>query len=196
MSHPEYGPEVDIERATYVHPSANLFGKISAGEGVTIWPNVVIRAESHDVHLDDFANVQDFVMIHVDYTRGVHIGKHVSLAHHCTVHGAQVEDNALIGINATVMDRAVIGENSLIAAGAVVTAGTVIPPNSIAVGAPAKVIKTRNSWIDNHLNALFYYRNGQAYARGHHRAWHGEEHEEWLATEKARLEKEFKARWG
>ncbi|MEM7251531.1 MAG: gamma carbonic anhydrase family protein, partial [Pseudomonadota bacterium] len=183
-------------RAAYIHPSASLFGKISLGEGVTVWPNAVVRAEAHAVEVDDYANIQDFVMVHIDYSQGVYIGKHVSLAHHCTVHGARVEANALIGISATVMDRAVIGENSLIAAGAVVTADTVIPPNSIAVGAPAKVIKERNNWIDNHLNALFYYRNGLAYARDHHRAWTGDEYEDWLVDERKRLEAEFKTRWG
>ena len=192
----EYGPEVDIARAAYVDPSASLYGRIRAGDGVSIWPNAVIRAEATQVVIDDYANVQDFVMIHIDYERDVHIGKYVSLAHHCIVHGAHIEDNVLVGINATIMDRVVIGENSLIGAGAVVRADTVIPPHSIVVGAPARVIKTRNSWLDNHLNALLYYRNGQAYARGDHRAWTGEEYDEWLRRERQRLHEEFKARWG
>ena len=192
----EYGLEVDIARAVYVDHSANLYGRIRAGEGVSIWPNAVIRAEAAQVVIDDYANVQDFVMIHIDYEHDVHIGKYVSLAHHCIVHGAHIEDNVLVGINATIMDRVVIGENSLIGAGAVVTTETVIPPDSIVVGAPAKVVKTRNSWLDNRLNALLYYRNGQAYTRGDHRAWEGEEYDEWLRMERQRLHEEFKARWG
>ena len=191
----EYGPEVDVARAVYVDPSANLYGRIRAGEGVSIWPNAVIRAEATQVVIGDYANVQDFVMIHIDYEHDVHIGKYVSLAHHCIVHGAHIEDNVLVGINATIMDRVVIGENSLIGAGAVVTTETVIPPYSIVVGAPAKVVKTRNSWLDNRLNALLYYRNGQAYTRGDHRAWEGKEYDEWLRRERQRLHEEFKARW-
>ena len=74
-----------------------------------------------------------------------------------------------------------IGRGSIVAPGAVVTEGTVIPPHSIVAGVPARVIKSRDSSRENRLNALAYHRNAEAYRRGEHRAWEGEEYRRWLA---------------
>lgn len=188
-----FGHEANLALATYVHPSAQVHGKVVAHEGCSIWPNAVIRAESFEVVLGPYSNVQDFCMIHIGYFSGTYIGAHTSLAHHCTVHGARVGDNCLIGIGAIVMDNCVIGDNSIIGGGALVLEGTEIPPNSIVVGSPAKVIKTNNNWVANRLNAALYFRNAQAYQRGDFRAWHGPDFDAFLARETERLESEFAA---
>ena len=94
-------------------------------------------------------NLQDFVMIHVGYQEPTTIGDFCSITHHATVHGATVEDDCLIGINAVVMNGAVIGRGSIVAPGAVVTEGTIIPPHSIVAGVPARVVKTRDCTREN-----------------------------------------------
>ena len=81
-------------------PSAELYGDIRIGNEVSIWPQAVLRAEMHHIEIGDHTNVQDFVMLHVA-NGPVVIGQHCSLTHHCIVHGAEVGDNTLIGINAT-----------------------------------------------------------------------------------------------
>ena len=104
------------------------------------------------------------------------------------MHGATVEDSCLIGINAVVMDGAVVGRGSIIAPGAVVTEGTVIPPHSIVAGVPAKVIKQRDCERENRMNAWQYHRNAQAFARGEHRSWTGDEYGSWLRDMQAKIE--------
>ena len=132
----------DFHESVWVAPGAQLYGKIAIGEGSSIWPCCVIRCECHSVRIGRMTNLQDFVMIHVGYAEPTVIGDFCSITHHATVHGATVEDDCLIGINAVVMNRAVIGRGSIVAPGAVVTEGTVIPPHSIVAGVPARVVKS------------------------------------------------------
>lgn len=188
-----FGPDVDLAHASYVHPSAQLHGKITAQHGVSIWANAVVRAEGNEVALGPYCNVQDFVMIHVGYDANTYVGAYSSLAHHCTVHGARIGESCLIGIGAVVMDGCTVGNNTVVGSSAVVLEGTEIPENSVVVGSPARVIKVVNNWVANRLNAALYYRNALAYHRGDYRAWQGPEYERFLADETERLNREFEA---
>src|SRR5271165_472877 len=162
---------LDLSKAAFVHPTALLAGDISVGSGVSFWPYSVARAEIHSITIGDYTNLQDFVMIHVGFETPTVIGAYCSITHHATLHGCTIGDNCLIGIGATVMDGAVIGENSIVGEHALVRPGFVAPPNSIVAGVPAKVIKERDNRRANRINALFYYENALAYARGEHRKW-------------------------
>ncbi|MGQ5701464.1 gamma carbonic anhydrase family protein [Sandaracinobacteroides sp. A072] len=184
---------VDLSRAAFVHPSAAIYGKVTAGEGSSIWCNVVIRSEAAHVEVGAYTNIQDFVMIHTDPGQPVVIGSHCSITHHATIHGSTIGNNVLIGINATVYGGSVIGDNSIVGQHAYVKDGTIVPPNSIVVGSPARVIRMHNSWIANRMNALVYHRNALAYARGDHRAWEGPDFEAWAKETVARLTREFEA---
>lgn len=192
----EFGPLVTLDDAAFVHHTAEIFGRNTLREGASVWPRVVMRAEMHENEIGPYSNLQDFVMVHVGTAQGTKIGAYCSIAHHSTVHGCIIEDNCLIGINATVMDDAVIGENSVIAGHTIVTAGTVIPPNSIVAGVPGRVIKSRNNFIANRMNALIYYRNACAYASGNHRAWDGPEAEAALKRELAQVTAEYEHLYG
>ena len=90
--------------------SAELFGGIELSEGVSIWSKVIMRAEVHYIKIGSFTNIQDFAMIHISSQETV-IGDFCSITHHSTIHGANIGDNCLIGINSTIMDRAIIGRN-------------------------------------------------------------------------------------
>lgn len=192
---PRYGPEVVLDRPAWVHPTVQLYGKVRIGEGASLWPNAVVRAEAHEVVVEPYANVQDFVMLHVAYGSGVRIGAYTSLAHHSVVHGAAIGESCMIGIGAVVMDGCEIGDDSIVGAGSVVTEGTVVPPGSVVAGVPGKVRRQRNSFVDNRFNAMLYHRNALASAAGGHRAWHGPEYEAWAVRERARLEREFAERY-
>lgn len=187
---------VTLEDPAFVHDSAEIFGRNTLSHGASVWPRVVMRAEMHENVVGPYSNLQDFVMVHVGTAQGTRIGAYCSVAHHATVHGCTLGDNCLVGINATVMDDAVIGENSVIAGHTIVTAGTVIPPNSIVAGVPGKVIKTRNNFIANRMNALIYHRNALAYARGEHRAWDGPDAAEALRREQEEVTAEFQRLYG
>lgn len=178
---------VDLSRAAFVHPSAAVYGRVTAHEGASIWCNAVIRSEAAHVEIGAFTNIQDFVMIHTDPGRPVVIGSHCSITHHATIHGSTIGNNVLIGINATIYGGAVIGDNSIVGQHAYVKDGTIVPPNSVVVGSPARVIRTFDNGLANKVNALLYHRNALAYAKGDHRAWEGPAFDAWLAREIGRL---------
>jgi carbonic anhydrase/acetyltransferase-like protein (isoleucine patch superfamily) len=170
-----------IHPSVWVAPGAQLYGAVVIGEGSSVWPHAVMRAECHAIRIGRFTNVQDFVMIHVAYEGGTTVGDYCSITHHVVLHGCTVEDECLIGIHATVMDGAVIGRGSIVAGGAFVTEGTRVPPGSIVAGVPAKVIRQRDAAHENRLNAWQYHRNAAHYRDGRHRAWDGADYAAWLA---------------
>ena len=135
-------------------------------------------------------------MVHVGIRSGTHIGAYCSITHHCTIHGARIGDNSLIGINATLMDGVVIGKNCTIAGCTFIPEDTVIPDNSVVMGVPGKIVRTENRWVINRMNAWYYSRNAQAYAAGNHREWSSEGFQTALAAEHKRLMRVFEAHRG
>jgi carbonic anhydrase/acetyltransferase-like protein (isoleucine patch superfamily) len=165
------GPVSGLDRAAFVHPTACLYGRIEIAAEVSIWCNVVMRAEFKHIAIGQRTNIQDFVMIHVGNTTPTIIGANCSITHHVTLHGCEIGDDCLIGIGATIMDGCVIGAGSIIAGGAFLKEGTIIPPHSIVMGAPGEVKKTRDMSAANRANADLDFANAQAFARGDFRAW-------------------------
>lgn len=174
-----------IDSSVWLAPSAEVYGKVEIGEGSSLWPHCVIRAECQHVKIGRNTNLQDFVMVHVGFEHPTEIGDFCSITHRATVHGAVVEDDCLIGVAATLMDGVRIGRGSLVAPGAVVTPGTEVPPGSLVAGVPARVVRERDYAGENRENAWLYWRNARAYRAGDHRAWHGPEYEAFLAEKRA-----------
>jgi len=124
------------------------------------------------------------------------VGDYCSITHRAVLHGCTIGSNCLIGIGATVMEGAAIGENCIVAGHSYVADNTVIPPNSIVTGTPARVVRTRNSFVANRVNAMLYLRNALAYAVADHRAWDGPEYEAELRRWAEEAERELAARQG
>ena len=183
-----FGAGVEVDAEAFVHPSAQIYGDVGIAAGASLWPNVVIRAESQPVRIGRGANVQDFVMIHIGGGTGTFVGEDCSITHHCTLHGCRIGDRVLVGIGATIMDGCEIGDNSIIAGHAFLKEGTIIPPNSIVMGAPGKVVRERNNAAANAFNAWMYHQNAMAYARGEHRLWGSEEFAKAAREARARLD--------
>ena len=182
-----FGPEITLNDPAFIHETALVYGKVTIGEGASLWPYVVIRSEMHEVVIGERTNIQDFVMIHVGNETPTVIGGNCSITHHVTVHGAEVGDNCLIGINATLMDGSKIGKNSIVAGHSIITEGTEFPPNSIIAGSPAKRVKERDNRVANIMNARFYYENALAYASGDHRVTERESFRKAMQDELAKL---------
>ncbi len=177
-----------IDPSVYVAASAEIYGAVRIGAESSIWPKVVIRAETNGIEIGRYTNLQDFVMVHVGFEHSTRIGDFCSITHHTTVHGCTIEDDCLIGINAVVMDGAVVGRGSIVAGGAMIKAGDVFGPGSIIAGVPAKKIAERDSSRANRMNAWQYHWNAQAYKRGRHRSWTGSEYEVWIKQIARKLE--------
>ncbi|PNK61604.1 gamma carbonic anhydrase family protein [Psychrobacter sp. FDAARGOS_221] len=126
----------------WVAESAQVIGDVYLGHKASVWFGAVIRGDNERIHIGDYTNVQENVVIHTDAGIEVNIGDYVTIGHLAMLHGCQVGDNSLIGIGAVVLNNAKIGKNCIIGAKALVTEGKEIPDNSLVMGAPAKVVKT------------------------------------------------------
>ena len=162
-----------IHKSVFISPSANVIGDVELAENASVWNCAVVRGDVGRIEIGRFSNIQDCAVIHPGWTResdtGIPciIGEYVSIAHGAIIHGATLEDNIIVSMNATVMNDAKIGSNSIVGAGAVVTQGAVIPSGSLAFGIPAKPVKTVNEeqlelirW-----NAEEYYKLARSYLR-------------------------------
>lgn len=122
--------------------NATIIGDVVMGDGCSIWFNTVLRGDVNSIRIGNNVNVQDGSVLHTLYQKSmIEIGDNVSIGHNVTIHGATIEDNALIGMGSVVLDHAVIGEGAIVAAGSVVLSGTKIEPYSIYAGVPAKFVK-------------------------------------------------------
>ena len=164
------GPSVELNDPAFIHPTACLYGKVTIGKGSSVWPYVVMRCEESEIRIGEMTNIQDFVMIHYGGNGSPTIvGNHCSITHHVTLHGCEIGDNCLIGINATVMDGARIGAGSIVAGNAIVPEGAEFPENSVIAGVPAKLIRQHDNTGANQGNARFYHEIACGYARGEDR---------------------------
>ena len=125
----------------YIHESAVVIGNVTLGRDASVWPTAVLRGDIDSIVIGDETNVQDGVIIHVDYGVPVRVGHRVTIGHRAVIHGCTIEDDCLIGIGAIVLNRAVIGEGSVIGAGAVVREDMVVPPGSLVLGVPGRVVR-------------------------------------------------------
>lgn len=151
----------------FVADNAVVAGKVTVEKGASVWYGAVVRGDIAPVTIGKNSNIQDNAVIHTGLKTPVVIGEGVTVGHSAVIHGCTIEDNALIGMGAIVLDGAVIGKNSIIGAGAVVTSGCVIPAGSVALGTPAKVVKTASPQqiLTNKLNALEYVKLARDYKK-------------------------------
>jgi carbonic anhydrase/acetyltransferase-like protein (isoleucine patch superfamily) len=180
--------------AAYIDPTARAYGEVEIGTDSSLWPYAVIRAEGFHVRIGRCTNLQDHVMVHVGYRSPTIVGDYCSITHRVVLHGCTIGDNCLIGIGATIMEGAVIGENSVVAGHSYVADNVIVPPSSIVMGTPAKVVRMHNSFVANRINAMLYRRNATAYAKGDHRTWDGPEYEAELRRWREAAERELAAR--
>jgi carbonic anhydrase/acetyltransferase-like protein (isoleucine patch superfamily) len=126
----------------FLADNATIIGDVIIGDDCSIWFNTVLRGDVNAIRIGNRVNIQDGTVVHTLYEKSVaEIGDDVSIGHNVVIHGAKIENGALIGMGAVVLDHAVIGEGALVAAGSVVLSGTQVEPGSIYAGTPAKFVK-------------------------------------------------------
>ena len=130
-----------IDAAAYIHPAAVVCGDVTLGARASVWPSAVLRADSAAIVVGAETNVQDGAVIHVDSGLPCTIGSRVAIGHGAIVHGATVEDGCLIAIGAIVLNRVHVGVGSIIGAGALCPEGMVVPPGSLVLGVPGRVVR-------------------------------------------------------
>ncbi len=131
-----------VDRSSFVHPTAVITGNVIIGKNCYIGPGAALRGDWGAIVLEDGCNVQENCTVHmfpgvtVLLKEGAHIG------HGAVIHGATVGRNCLVGMNSVLMDHVVIGDESIIGALTMIKEGEQIPPRSVVVGNPGKIIRT------------------------------------------------------
>ncbi len=135
------GHRPTIGKDVFIDPSARIIGQVELQPGTSVWPGVVLRADSDRIVLGRGSAVLDLALLEAPAGHPVLVEAGALISHQACLHGARVESGALVGIGAIVLDGATIGSGSLVAAGAVVAPNQVVPPRSLVVGQPAKVLR-------------------------------------------------------
>ena len=130
-----------LGHGAWVAPSADLIGDVRLGARASVWFGAVIRADNTPIILGDQTNFQDGAVGHSDPGAPLTIGARVTVGHQAILHGCTVEDEALIGMGARILNGAVIGSQCIVGAGALVTECKQFAPRSLIVGSPARVVR-------------------------------------------------------
>lgn len=138
-------PEPRVGQRVFIAPGARVIGDCTLHDDVGIWFNAVLRGDLEPIEIGERSNVQDGAVVHTDAGLPCRIGKEVTIGHSAIVHGATVEDGALIGMGAIVLSGARIGKGAIVAAGALVPEGREIPAGWLAMGTPAKAVRELTS---------------------------------------------------
>jgi carbonic anhydrase/acetyltransferase-like protein (isoleucine patch superfamily) len=136
----QHHPEL-IDDSVFIAPGAVILGDVRIGAQSSVWYTAVLRGDTDTISIGPRSNVQDGAVIHVDAGMPCTIGSGVTIGHRAVVHGALVEDDVLIGIGAIVLSGAYISHDCIIGAGSLVTGHSVIPPRSMVLGVPGRVVR-------------------------------------------------------
>jgi phenylacetic acid degradation protein len=135
----EFIPVVDP--SSFVHPQASVTGNVVIGKDCYIGPGAALRGDWGGIVLEDGCNVQENCTIHMFPGVTVYLRAGAHIGHGAIIHGAEIGKNCLVGMNAVIMDRVLIGEESIVGALTFIKEGEIIPPRSLVVGNPGKIIK-------------------------------------------------------
>jgi len=125
----------------WIAPNACVIGRVIIKKNASIWFGAVLRGDNDPIVVGENSNIQDHAVLHTDAGVPLEVGAGVTIGHRAMIHGAIIGDGSLIGIGAILLNGARIGRNCIIGAGALVTEGKTIPDGSLAVGAPARVVR-------------------------------------------------------
>jgi len=130
-----------IGKDHFVAPDATLVGDITLAAAVSIWFQVVIRAENDRIAVGEGSNIQDGSVLHVDPGYPLTIGRNVSVGHKVMLHGCSVGEGSLVGINSVIMNGAKIGKGVLVGANTLIAEGKEIPDGVLVLGSPGRVVR-------------------------------------------------------
>ncbi|MFZ0371105.1 MAG: gamma carbonic anhydrase family protein [Halobacillus sp.] len=159
------GKEPQIDDTAYIAEDTVITGDVTIGAYSSIWFKTVIRGDVSSVHIGSNVNIQDLSLLHQSPGLPLVIEDGVTVGHQVTLHSPHIKKNALIGMGSLILDGAEIGEQAFIGAGSLVPPGKVIPPNTLAFGRPAKVVRELTEDDIKEMNRIrtSYVEKGQYY---------------------------------
>lgn len=158
----------EIDPTAWVAPDANLIGKVTLGEGASVWFGCTLRGDNERISVGAGSNVQENCVLHTDMGYPLTIGPNCTIGHKAMLHGCTIGEQSLIGMGATVLNGAKIGKYCLIGACALITEGKEIPDGSLVMGSPGKVVRALDAAAIARLlgSAEHYQRNARRYRDG------------------------------
>lgn len=142
---PYRGVMPTVSDQAFVAQTATVIGDVHIGEGSGIWYGCVVRGDVNEIRIGKDTNIQDLTMIHcAELGQGTYLGDNITVGHAAILHACTIEDNALIGIQACVMDDCLVESGAMVAAGALVTPGKIVKSKEVWAGRPAKKLREIN----------------------------------------------------
>ncbi|HHC71393.1 MAG TPA: gamma carbonic anhydrase family protein [Thiotrichales bacterium] len=164
-----------VGREVYIDPTATVIGRVRLGDGVSVWPHVVIRGDVNSIEVGARTNIQDGSILHVTHPSEHHpegyplrVGSDVTVGHRVILHGCTVGDHCLIGMGAIVMDGVEVEPWTIVGAGSLVPGGKRLEGKSLWLGSPVRKVRALSleelEWLDysarHYLSLSEQYRNG------------------------------------
>ena len=162
------GSAPEVDPSAFVHDRATVIGKVTLGDDVSVWPGCVVRGDVNFIRIGARSNIQDGTVIHVSHD-GPHaklggfatvIGEDVTIGHKAIIHACRIEDAALIGMGAVLLDGAVVRKHGFVGAGALLAPGKVVGEAELWLGNPARKVRVLS---DAEIEGLYY--SAQHYVR-------------------------------
>ncbi len=155
-----------ISKKAYVLESAQVVGDSTLHDYASVWFNATVRGDMASIEIGEGTNIQDNAVVHTDTNLPTKIGKYVTVGHSAIIHAATVGDYALIGMGSVILNNATIGDYAMVAAGTVVPPGKVVPPRTLVLGNPMRVIRelTEKEIEVNKNNAITYIKLAKEYS--------------------------------
>ncbi len=155
-----------IHASAYVHAKAIVIGNVTIGAKASVWPCAVLRGDIAPIEVGEGSNIQDGAVLHVADGLPAKVGARVTVGHLAMIHACVIGDECLIGMHATILDGCVIGARSIVGANSLVTKVTQVPPGSLVMGSPAKVVRALTSaeqaalpgWAEKYVKVAAHHR--------------------------------------
>ncbi len=168
-SEPNHKRHPRMHESVFLATGARVYGSVRLAADVSVWFNAVLRADEGPIEVDKGTNIQDNVTIHSDLDTPVIIGPGVTIGHGAVIRACRIDEDVMIGMNATVMSHAHIGAHSIVGANAFIPYNQTFPPESLIIGAPARAIRqlteqelTFNKLaVDSYQDLVKRYRSGE-----------------------------------
>ncbi len=131
----------EVAPTAFVHPRASVCGTVRLAAAVSVWGGAILRGDTEQITIGEGSNIQDLTMVHADPGVPTTVGCRVTVGHRAILHGCTIEDDVLIGMGAILLNGCRIGRGSIVGAGALVAEDVVIPPDSLVLGVPGRIVR-------------------------------------------------------
>lgn len=157
-----------IHPSAFIAPTASVMGDVTLGEDASVWYSAVVRGDMAPIVIGAQSNIQDGTIVHVDDGVPCTVGRRVGVGHRVILHGCTVGDDCLIAMGSVLLNRVIIGTGSVIAAGAVVPEGMQVPPRSLVMGVPGRIVRQVDAALAERVAATWthYVEEARAHRAG------------------------------